>query len=796
MILTGARIARHTMRPAGRLGRMLGSAIVVSWGVTACGPDASGEEDRASFEFPAPAPTAVATVSPEDFVGAEACADCHADQYRAWAESTHGRAGGTPGPEVVIARFDGRAIRFADATVTPRIRGGVYEFLVQQDGFAEAIYSVDGVVQQDGFAEAIYSVDGVIGGAHMIGGGTQGFITREDDGTERFLPWDWSGASSEWFCNTGSRTNRGWEPVTADMRLADCGDWPPLRPIGTVDRFANCQECHGSQIRTELDPGVGFKTEYTTLQVNCESCHGPGLEHVQMASGQGFGQNGEIGLVSLAWRDKDESLGVCFQCHALKDVLKEGYLPGEPLEEFFALKYPVLGDQPYLVDGRVRSFAYQANHLASACYLRGPMDCASCHEPHGQGYWDINREPLANPFDDGQCTACHPSKMVDVESHTFHPADSDGSTCVSCHMPYLQHPEVGDGISFARSDHTIAIPRPVFDTDVGLQSACAQCHTDRTPLQLESQAQAWWGDIKPHRPLVTGLASEFRARNLTEAADLLLHPEETDPLIQFQALSRLLSGYLRPDVAEMPPEVEGPLMALSSSADADVRSLALAALHWSRGDEPVVRRRLIDALSDAPSDEALRGRWLLALGFLGDRARDDGDFATSSLAYEKALELLPGDPRVLHSLGQMHNRSGAYPLAADAIRRSLASDPDQPLAWVNLGIALAGSGDPAGARDAYGEALSLNPYEALAHFNLGNAHQLAGRMNEAAESYVRAIEADPGLGLAHFELGRTYTRLERFDEALIHARRAVEFSPNHQSSRQMLADLERALGGQ
>jgi len=463
---------------------------------------------------------------------------------------------------------------------------------------------------------------------------------------------------------------------------------------------------------------------------------------------------------------------VCFQCHALKDVLKEGYLPGESLESYYALKYPVLGDQPYSADGRVRSFAYQANHLVSACYLQGPMDCASCHEPHSQGYWDIDRNPLPDPFADGQCTSCHPSKMIDVTEHTFHPEASEGSTCVSCHMPYLQHPEVGDDIAFARSDHTIAIPRPVFDADLGIDAACAQCHQDQSALQLQSQVTAWWGELKPHRPLVSGIASEFRARNVSEAADLLLHPEETDPLIQFQALSRLLTAYLRADVLELPANVESGLLALTESDDLDVRSLALASLHWTRGDDPVVRARLVEALTSAPAVEPLRSRWLLALGFLGDRARDDSDFATSVVAYEKALELSPGDARVLHALGQMHNRAGSWPLAIDAIRRSLAAEPEQPLAWVNLGIALAGSGDPGGARQAYGEALLLNPYEALAHFNLGNTYQAAERYEDAAAAYALAVEADPGLGIGHFELGRTYLRLERFD-----------------------ADLERALAG-
>lgn len=753
------------------------AGIVVAILIAGCGRSDT-ESSGGLVDFPSPGTRTVAAVSASDFAGAEACADCHVEQYAAWAGSTHGQAGGAPGPDVVIAAFDGRPIRFADATVTPRVRGGVYEFLVRQQGFEDAVYRVDGV----------------IGKAHMLGGGTQGFISRRPDGTERFLPWDWSGPLAAWFCNTGSRTNEGWEPVRPDMRLADCGDWPPLRPIGTVDRFANCQECHGSQIRTEQVDGSGFSTDYTTLQVNCESCHGPAARHVELAESGRLASSADLGVASLAYRDKDEALAVCFQCHALKDVLEEGYLPGEPLESFYALKYPVLGDRPYTVDGRVRTFAYQGTHLASACYLQGPMDCASCHEPHGQSYWDVDRSPLASPFADGQCTACHASKAVDVETHTFHEPDSEGSRCVSCHMPYLQHPEVGDGVPFARSDHSIAIPRPVFDADIGIQGACRQCHAERTPTELAADVRARWGALKPHRALVTGMAGEFRARDLAEAAELLLHPGERDPLLQFQALSRLLEGYLRPDVESLPAVAEERLVLLLGHEDLDVRSLAHAALHWSRGDDPDLRRSLVRGLSDDDSGQ-LRSRWILALGFLGDRARDQGDFGSSATAYRKALELRPGDPRVLHALGQMYNRAGQYDLAADAIRRSLTVEPSQPLAHVNLGIALAGAGDPAGARQAYTDALAINPHEALAHFNLGLLHTRAGRYEEAAASLREAVVADPGLGLGHFELARTLIRLERFAEAVPHARRAVEFMPDHQNSRAMLADLERALGG-
>ncbi|MDH5760325.1 MAG: tetratricopeptide repeat protein [Gemmatimonadota bacterium] len=766
----------HRVRPGARI-RLVVTALAAV-GSAGCGDD-SGSESGGSLAFPPPPPLSASAVARDDFSGAEACRECHAGEYAAWAGSTHGRAGGSAGPGVVIAPFDGRAIRFADATVIPRVRGGVHEF----------------VVRQDDFPESIYRVDGVIGGGHMIGGGTQGFVSLAADGTERFLPWDWSRHESVWFCNTGSRLNQGWVPITREMRLRDCGDWPPLRPIGTAARFANCQECHGSQIGIRFDAEARiYRTEYTTLQVNCESCHGPARAHVEMARAGGWEPGGGIGLESLAYLDKDASLELCFRCHALKDVLREGYLPGDPLEEYFALKFPVLGDDPYTADARVRTFAYQATHLASACYLEGPMDCVSCHEPHGQGYWDTDRRALASPFDDGQCTSCHASKGVDPEAHTFHRAGSEGSRCVSCHMPYLQHPEVGPEIAFARSDHTIPVPRPTFDADLGIESACLQCHQDRSPARLQEQAGEWWGDLKPHRPLVEGQLAEYRARNVDEAAALLLAPGEADPLLQFQALARFVTGYLGPDDPALSREVVDRLRALAAGPDLDVRALALAALHWSRGNDPEVRPGLVDALRSAPSDAALRGRWKLALGFLGDRYRERGDTVRGAVAYRKTLEIAPGDPRVLHAMGLMYNQAGDFRRAEDAFRESLAADPDPSLTWVNLGVALAGRGEILQAVDAYGEALARNPHDALAHFNLGNAHQIRGNLREALDSYRAAVAADPGLGRGYFEVGRTYILLDEPEKALPFARRAVEFLPDHAASREMLRDLERAFG--
>ena len=742
--------------------------------LVACGEDASAPAELRPF--PPAAEASAASADRSGFVGSDRCAGCHVEQHDAWSGSTHGRAGGEPGPDVVVAPFDGRALQFADGRVIPRVQDGSYEF----------------VVRQTGQEEVVYPVTGVIGGGHMLGGGTQGFVTTAPDGTARFLAFDWSRSRGVWFCNTGSRLEEGWVPVTDDLSLADCGDWPPVRALGTLDRFANCQGCHGSQIGAALDAGGGYRTEYTTLQINCESCHGPGRVHVERAEASPPGLGADLGLESLVGLGKDASLQVCFACHALKDVLRPGYLSGERLEDYFALKFPVLGDDPYLPDGRVRSFAYQAGHLASACYLDGPMDCVSCHEPHGQGYWDTDKRALPDPLDDGQCTSCHASKTDRVEEHTFHPAGSEGSRCVSCHMPYLQHPEVGPAIPFARSDHTISIPRPEHDASQGITGACAGCHVDRSPADLQSTAEGWWGEIRPLRPAIRGLLEGPQA-DRSAAADALLHPAAADPLAQFQGLSRFVLDHLAPDMTVLEDDVYERLLGLSEDPDVDVRSLALAALHLARGNDGETREHLVEALA-APDADLVRARWRLALGFLGDQYRDSGDVPQASAAYRKSLELRPEDPGVQRALGLMYNGTGDFARAAEAFRASLALEEGQPLTWVNLGVALSGLGDPAAAVAAYERALGLDPGEALAHFNLGNLRLRSGDLPSAAESYRAAVRADPGLARGHFNLARTLIQLERFEEALPHARRAVEFEPDYDLARQMLADLERVFG--
>lgn len=770
------------VRSIGKPAFLIGLVIVALLVVTAWAALRSGRRGGAAVRFPPPLALEVSDgPTIEDFVGSQACVECHEMQYNAWRQSTHGRAGGFPSQELVLPRFEGRPIRFKDAVVIPSVNdAGDYQFTVVQDG-RDAI---------------VLPVAGVVGGGHMVGGGTQGFLSAFADGTLRFLPFDFIRREGVWFCNTNTRTDQGWVPITEDMALADCADWPPARVFGTDERFANCQECHGSQVSIRFDADAGrYETHVASLAINCESCHGPARQHVEWAQAGRLASSPDLGVRALGLLDKDASLEVCFQCHAVKSVIQPGYLPGRRLQDHYSLLAELVGDRPFYPDGRVRTFAYQMNHLASDCYLSGTMNCVACHEPHGQGYRDIYGRPLEGRFSNGQCTSCHASKADDLTAHTFHPPDSPGSQCVSCHMPYLQQKEVGDQLRYARSDHTIPIPRPAFDTELGVENACRGCHRDLSVARLQQVTDSWYGEVKPHKDIVTGVYRAERGET-TNPAQELLHPEATHPMAQVAALDLLIENHLRPDMPDLSRDIRTRLEQLAENENWDVRAVALAALHYAAGDDPAVRRFLARRLESLQEDDrVVRDRWVLTLGYYADAFRQRGDLGRAIVVYHKALEVLPEHARILRNLGIAHIAAGNPQAAVEFLERGLATDPQQPLTLVNLGLALEQRGRDLEAADVYRRALAVNPTEPLAYFNLGNFHLRRNEFAEAVAQYRRAVTFDPGLALAHYYLARSLSQVGDFEGALASVRKALEFDQTIAGAHNMLAELERALEG-
>jgi Flp pilus assembly protein TadD len=626
----------------------------------------------------------------------------------------------------------------------------------------------------------------------MAGGGTQAFFSRFPDGTLRFLPFDYSRAAGTWFCNTRRRIDQGGVLITAAIALADCADWTPNRILGSTDRFQGCQQCHGSQIGLEFSADLHrYDTHYTTLAINCESCHGPGKRHVELARSGKIRENADIGMTALEPLSRDQSLQVCFQCHAVKSQLQAGYLPGKSFEKHYALKLPLVLDTIYYADGRTRTFAYQEGHLSSDCYLSGSMTCVDCHDPHTQHYRDIKGTALPGRFSDGQCLDCHPSKAEPVERHTHHPAASDGSRCVSCHMPYLQQPEVGKQIRYARSDHTIPIPRPAFDSRLGVDNACAQCHRDRPVAQLQADVEKWYGQIKPLRSTIQALVSGDSVTDAATFADRVLLPDHPDAVGVFHGLSDVLARETTPGTPELGSRAAHKTEDIGRREDLELQALALATLHLTRTDDRRAGRFITQRMTELQSRGVpVRGRWVWILKSRGDIALRSGDYQGAVAAYQRAGQLQPDDPMIPLNLGSALGRLGRVEEAYAQFQRSLELNPALLQAMLNLGTTQLQRGDLAGALAMFRSAVAMHPADPLGYANLGLALARADSATAAIPALERAVTLDPSLADAHFVLGSAYASLGRLPEAETEVRTGLEFDPKNAGAAQLLDEIQ------
>jgi len=628
-----------------------------------------------------------------DFVGSDSCMLCHIEQYSLWRNSTHGRAGGDPGNVKVVARFDDQPLQFKDATVIPSITEDEEYILI---------------VREPGKPELIVRVDGIVGGGHMEGGGTQCFFARAPDGTLRFVPFDYNRTDDVWFVQL---SDDRWVPITEDISINNLANWPPHRILGTQDKFSNCQNCHGSQILVEYDTKEGkYITRYTTLEINCESCHGPGRTHIDLMRTADLDTLIDIGIIHLTTVTKDESLNKCFECHAEKAALTNEYLSGMPLESHFALKFPLLASVPFQPDGRVRTFAYQQNHLFSDCYINGSMTCVDCHDPHSQEYRDVYFNTLRGKFDDGQCTDCHPIKAYRPEDHSYHMSDSPGNVCCWCHMPFLQHPNLGPAVRFARSDHIIPIPRPEFDAQQGIENACQQCHRDESLSWQQQKSDEWYRSIKPHNQLITNNISAKNITDIETAADLLLNPDVHFPMAQVNGLFDFIKRFLKPNMTSLNLEIIEKLKQLADKSDLDVKALALVALHLSLAQREDIHEFLMEQLQASDDQEkSLRNRWTFAMDYVGTLFTYNSDYANAILTHKKALEIKPEDAYTLFNLGIAYKSIRSY---SDAI-------------------------------SSFKNAIEIEPANANTYFQLAHTYTMTRQNNEAIQILEQGLKYDP-----------------------------------------------------
>jgi tetratricopeptide (TPR) repeat protein len=276
-------------------------------------------------------------------------------------------------------------------------------------------------------------------------------------------------------------------------------------------------------------------------------------------------------------------------------------------------------------------------------------------------------------------------------------------------MPYLQHRGVGTNLVFARSDHSIPIPRPAFDQRLGIENACQKCHRDKELAWQEAKMKEWYGAIKPHNPSITRLLKSRDLAAASDAAALLLMPDENHPMAQAAGLGDWMERFLASN-APNDSNVIARLTRLSQSADLDLKALALAALDvgYSRNADVQVfladqRRRL------GPSDEPLRNRWSLAADKLGSMFVERGNVQAARDCFQKSLDVQPDNVITLSHLALAHARNGDADEAVRWLVKAIQLKPAKAALHFQLAQILVQVQQPAAALRALQEGLKYSP---------------------------------------------------------------------------------------
>ncbi len=216
----------------------------------------------------------------------------------------------------------------------------------------------------------------------------------------------------------------------------------------------------------------------------------------------------------------------------------------------------------------------------------------------------------------------------------------------------------------------------------------------------------------------------------------------------------------------------------------------LASAHRGLGDAGKALAEL-QAIEDGFSDEGLYhanvARTLEELG-----RRDD-----AVAAYERALELMPGDAFLIDRLvalgrlvrafdegGQaMFVDAGAF---GDSVREDLAQHLDDADYLVSVAQALVEGGHDDLARNAAELALVADPDRADARLFAGIALARLGRLEDALAHLDAHVHAVPSSSVGHGHRGHVLGALGRRDEARRAGERAIELDPNDIGAVQLL----------
>jgi len=396
-------------------------------------------------------------VGKKQFAGSKTCYDCHTKFYELWSTSRHGLA-----MQPYSAAFAKKELKPQKDDVVIGKRAFRAEIGPQQGWVRERDGDKDG-----SYKETRYPIAHVMGGKNVYY-----FLTQMPKGRLQVLPVAYDVHKKTWYDTAASGVRHF--PDRHDEAL------PWTDRLFTFN--TTCFDCHVSQLATNYDlAGDTYQTTWREAGISCESCHGPGGEHIQaMEAGVKGHTSKDIKIIRTLEFSHARMNDMCATCHAKLVPLSTDFVAGDRFYDHYDLL--TLEHPDFYPDGRDLGENYTFTSWSmSPCLKSGKLDCSQCHTPSGRPRFPEVRQadheymvpepdrssqalqPVSPPGQAGKpdvqsgnqsCLPCHAAIVENSAAHSHHKAGGSGDSCIACHMPMSRF------AAMMRTDHSMRPPMP------------------------------------------------------------------------------------------------------------------------------------------------------------------------------------------------------------------------------------------------------------------------------------------------------------------------------------------------
>ena len=319
--------------------------------------------------------------SSTDFVGPQACIQCHAEQYEGFSETAHALTSSLATAETIDGPFDS-----PKSTVQS----------IHPDLSFQMIRDDSGHYQEIQLRELRRRIpfDIVTGSGKTA----QTYLFWEDDRLFQ-MHLSYFKPLQSWINSPGYHDGTAWY---------------------TRETIPKCVQCHMTYMERKPGTKNSFVKDATIFGVSCERCHGPARQHVDYHQENPSSKTAKF-IANPSKLDRNRTNDVCAQCHlGTATPLKApfSFRPGDVLEEHFDIFHDEDG-------GSVHTANQLERMELSKCYLQSEeMTCVTCHNPHRNERGDTK-------LFSQRCQKCH--QLDDCGMHSELGA-SLATNCIDCHM--------------------------------------------------------------------------------------------------------------------------------------------------------------------------------------------------------------------------------------------------------------------------------------------------------------------------------------------------------------------------